>query len=86
MPFCCLCRAIGESRAGSIPEGGGFPICAEHLAQSRERARQPAPARTVVLGSRSIEDEMLRLALSGSTLSLADFARPAGASLQRGEG
>jgi hypothetical protein len=41
--ICCLCHAVGEFREGRIPNGGGFPQCARHRADSAWRPRQPQP-------------------------------------------
>lgn len=74
--LCALC--LDEHREGTNAFGGGVLLCEAHADLCREGARKSTPPRTVVLGSRSIEDEMLRLALAGTPISLADVARPAG--------
>jgi len=79
MSNCCLCLAVtGDVRPGRIPDGGGFPMCDEHRAQSAERARQPKPPqppRVVTLGSFSFEDAIAASVLCGGpSLSLAPLA------------
>ena len=84
MNHCALCLCFDEHREGADLLGGGVPLCAEHAASCRERARKPAPPQ--IIGSPSYEDESFRLAMAGKSMSLADVARPANVTLQRGEG
>jgi len=79
---CCLCHAIGERRAGRIPAGWNFPICAEHLARSIWQSRQPQPSRVIVFGSpEHIEAEYFARSFFGGQ-SLADLSRPANTTVQ----
>jgi hypothetical protein len=72
MADCCLCRAIGESSPGRVPDGGGFPMCAEHRARSTWQSRYPKPPRTITIGAPSYGDvAAARMIAEDDSLSLA---------------
>jgi hypothetical protein len=85
--YCCLCEAIlSELRDGFIPDGGGAPLCDEHLASCREQSRKPTPPKVVTLPL-SDEERYVRsciaAALKGTpSFSLADLFKPSDATLQ----
>lgn len=66
---CAICSALGEEKAGTVPDGWGFPICAQHRAESYWRSRQPAPPQVITFGPPNSIDEALARGIDVQTLA-----------------
>ena len=79
---CCMCSLEGREVLGRRIGGVGLSLCRRHRAEQTRRLQAAAqePAKTTITPTPQ-QELLLRAAQQGRRVTLADFAKPADATL-----